>query len=676
MRGSRTPPPTRRRSSSTSTSCSATPRDELARAAAFGLPQTGYGDLLSWRARLFRDVLEAASATADRLSERLVRFGALMASAATAATDEERMQLLQRAELLVATSPTSPLPASPADLHADGRRPAASRSPDGAISSRGSPRRPRTTLSGLLADVAAIPLADVDAEGLDLAPFVGRIVVLAGSLHDRLTALAQQIDAGSPTPRPRSTRMPRRPPTRLASRRSRRRTRRCSARRRASSASSRCLPRQAAEWSAALQAAGGGELLGHLTTRPFPVDDWLHGAARVREKLRQLEQTVLLSEALGPDEPSLVPIQLPHVPGEPWLGLEYPAGTAILGERLLYTAHYGVPFDAAADQCGLLLDEWTEVLPGTQETTGIAFHYDRPSSEPPQSWLLVVPPDPAAAWTFADVVDAVGETLDLARLRAVEPDDLDALPWARFLPAVDHGGHAAPDHDLGRSRPVERLAAAGGGRWLTVARSSTWSARSPAAASRPSPSGTASRAALAAPTSRAACGPRCAIRSGCSRASGSSESSRRTTRGRPSRPASQLATSRLTGYQAGSSPGVALPRVRAARGDGRARSLPRVTASALGLDLRLVLGRRFLALVKDIGDYRDVFCARYPIVLARSQRSGRRGDLRARRGLGRARGGRGASARRRRPVRPPDGRSGEPGLRRRPGRGRRHARPG
>jgi hypothetical protein len=173
----------------------------------------------------------------------------------------------------------------------------------------------------------------------------------------------------------------------------------------------------------------------------------------VREKVRQLEQVVLLSGPLGPDEPSLTPIQLPHVPGEPWLGLEHPPETAILGERLLYTAHYAAPFDGAADQCGLLLDEWTELLPGEQETTGIAFHYDRPSSEPAQAWLLVVPPDPAGTWTFADVVDAVRETLDLARVRAVEPDQLDALPWARFLPAVITAATLHPitiSVDLGR----------------------------------------------------------------------------------------------------------------------------------------------------------------------------------------------------------------------------------
>ena len=45
------------------------------------------------------------------------------------------------------------------------------------------------------------------------------------------------------------------------------------------------------------------------------------------------------------------------------------------------------------------------------------------------------------------------------------------------------------------------------------------------------------------------------------------------------------------------------------------RHLPLVAESTLGLDLRLVLGRRWLALIKDIGDYRDGFCTRYPIAV-------------------------------------------------------------
>ena len=41
-----------------------------------------------------------------------------------------------------------------------------------------------------------------------------------------------------------------------------------------------------------------------------------------------------------------------------------------------------------AVQCGLLLDEWTELVPSARETTGIAFHFDRPNAVAPQAMLL------------------------------------------------------------------------------------------------------------------------------------------------------------------------------------------------------------------------------------------------------------------------------------------------
>ena len=44
--------------------------------------------------------------------------------------------------------------------------------------------------------------------------------------------------------------------------------------------------------------------------------------------------------------------------------LDYdPAPRSFPGDRLLYTAHYGAPFDPDARQCALLLDEWTEIIP-------------------------------------------------------------------------------------------------------------------------------------------------------------------------------------------------------------------------------------------------------------------------------------------------------------------------
>jgi hypothetical protein len=168
----------------------------------------------------------------------------------------------------------------------------------------------------------------------------------------------------------------------------------------------------------------------------FPVDTWLYGAARVREKLRAWEQLVMNAGALGLAEPELAPLQLPHRPGVPWLGLDIPAGTPLDTDRLLYTAHFSTPFVKTARQCGLLIDDWTETIPSPDATTGVALHYDRPNHEPPQTMLLVTPTQFRGAWQWNDLMDALNETLDFAKLRAVEPVHIDQTIYSRFLPAT------------------------------------------------------------------------------------------------------------------------------------------------------------------------------------------------------------------------------------------------
>jgi hypothetical protein len=87
-------------------------------------------------------------------------------------------------------------------------------------------------------------------------------------------------------------------------------------------------------------------------------------------------------------------------------------------------------------KCGLLLDEWTEVIPSRDETAGLTFHYDQPNSEPPQTLLLVTPRRFTGRWQWQDLVDTLHETLDMARKRAVEPDQVDGTVYSRFLPPI------------------------------------------------------------------------------------------------------------------------------------------------------------------------------------------------------------------------------------------------
>lgn len=206
-----------------------------------------------------------------------------------------------------------------------------------------------------------------------------------------------------------------------------------------------------AEWENAW--AHRGDLLRHLEAgappgTSFPVEDWLHGVARVRERARHLENATLLGEALGATGSlALEALQLPHRAGQGWVGAAFPAtapdGSPFVLEedKLLYSAVFAT--DSALDPgqpdrpwCGLLIDEWIESIPTERETTGLAFHFDRPNAEAPQAILLVTPPERRGAWQLDDVVAALHETLDMARLRAVEPAQIDQTLFGPLVPAV------------------------------------------------------------------------------------------------------------------------------------------------------------------------------------------------------------------------------------------------
>jgi hypothetical protein len=89
---------------------------------------------------------------------------------------------------------------------------------------------------------------------------------------------------------------------------------------------------------------------------------------------------------------------------------------------------------ANAQWVGLLLDEWTELIPNREESTALAFHYDDPGAEAPQAVLIAVAPDNAENWSLDTVIAVLRETLELAKLRAVDGDLLGVL--SQILPTT------------------------------------------------------------------------------------------------------------------------------------------------------------------------------------------------------------------------------------------------
>ncbi len=406
-------------------------------ASGFGMIRSGWGELSTWRRGVFRDLLAAVAATAARMAGPLAQADALLAAydeLPRSTLDSERFARLREAEKLVTTTPAVTLRDDPRRFR-DDVDDLRDRYSDRLKDLQEQAKTDERTLSGLLDDVGdLLPLTAFEVTGLDLTPFGDRVVDFAAQLLDRAKDLRTEIM------------------TRLA-------------------AGDAALaqfdqaitkPEQLAAATAALTAMIGAdvlvvpehtpiatglddavddsdELVAHLVpAHDFPVDDWLHGVARVREMPRLWERVVLLSGALrdDDDDPELKPVQLPFASNDHWLAMEFAAGTTITEDRLLFTAHYanGAPDDET--QSGLLFDEWTEVIPADKETTGIALHADSPDSEPPQAMLLVVPPVRTGTWQLDDLVAAVTETFDLARTRLVEPAALDSTGYAQLLPAT------------------------------------------------------------------------------------------------------------------------------------------------------------------------------------------------------------------------------------------------
>ena len=152
-------------------------------------------------------------------------------------------------------------------------------------------------------------------------------------------------------------------------------------------------PEQGEELAHALAASESGELTRFLTDEAevdLPVDEWLYGVARVREQLGAWEAVVMLAGGFGRPEPELVPLQLPvrrpATTGWP-CGSRPTAPSTATGCSTPPTTPR--PFDRRAPQCGLLLDEWTEVIPGDDaRRPGSPSTTTGPNAEPPQAMLL------------------------------------------------------------------------------------------------------------------------------------------------------------------------------------------------------------------------------------------------------------------------------------------------
>ncbi|KUN95861.1 hypothetical protein AQJ84_22050 [Streptomyces resistomycificus] len=194
------------------------------------------------------------------------------------------------------------------------------------------------------------------------------------------------------------------------------------------------------------------------------VEDWLRRNAAVRPMVRTLHETLLLAGTRAERSERLCAAQHPTTEADAWIGGTFPAG-----QRPPATTHlvWHAPADTppGAAVTGVVLDEWIELLPGSDqpppptpttpagaapqtELTGVAFHYDRPDAKAPHNVLIAVPPNLERGWTSDGLVQVLRETLELAKLRAVDRADLPMLD--DLVPAIRISQHNATGRALAR----------------------------------------------------------------------------------------------------------------------------------------------------------------------------------------------------------------------------------
>lgn len=407
--------------------------------ARYGLQQTGIGIFYENKAGIFKRLMQKITEIVSRWQKKLDEYESLLLSLAAVSGEAEKIAILLQAEQYISTTFIDPVGKTAAQLLPLIQAKAANFKAKHA-EFKDIQKTADTRLSQLLSDFKALlPVTNFDLLEIKTQDEEKQIIILAEDIRMRARLLIEDLDKRIPAITQKlsehdSISFPEKRIQILTD-----------AARLVFGDEFVLIPsftlaeKQGEEWEKAY--IGRELLLNYQKTvlhHDFPVDDWLYGVARVREKMHHIENLTFLTEALGKSAAELRAIQFPYREDAPWMALEFPpqANKNLERELLLYTAHYAANFDKNQRQCGLLIDEWTEVIPAETETTGISFQFDKPNAEPPQVILLATPPQFSGAWKWGDLVNTLHETLDMARIRAVEPQQLDQTDLAVFLPAT------------------------------------------------------------------------------------------------------------------------------------------------------------------------------------------------------------------------------------------------
>jgi hypothetical protein len=173
-----------------------------------------------------------------------------------------------------------------------------------------------------------------------------------------------------------------------------------------------------------------------VATDPVAPARWLNQLTHIRPAISRLDTALSLAQILGGNTSAPTPIlgQLPLQPADRWLGLPIDPANPPTKGRVAFACITQGDLATGTPYAGLLLDEWPERIPSTDERAAVAFHYERPKARAPQTLLLAVCPDGRATWDDDLIAGTLQEALELAKIRTVDLDSV--LRVGQILPAL------------------------------------------------------------------------------------------------------------------------------------------------------------------------------------------------------------------------------------------------
>lgn len=206
------------------------------------------------------------------------------------------------------------------------------------------------------------------------------------------------------------------------------------------------------------------------TIRLATARKWIQQLAYVREGMARLQRFVGYAQIFRTGATRNLSLgQFPWKPGDRWVGLPINEGGSMprgsIGTLTYHPMSEIVP-DSQKTIKGLVIDEWTEVIPSgldtsawtsgttwkaelgadaaTTEVTGVSFHFDRPNACAPNVAILALANE-ASSWSLDLLQRTVMNTVDLARCRAAPADGRTELLW--FTDQLPLGARAGSWYD-------------------------------------------------------------------------------------------------------------------------------------------------------------------------------------------------------------------------------------